>query len=159
MRESRGAAQGTAGVSVHCGFSQTVLDGHHPDLGAEENMTARAIMAAAMVALVIPMGSAQAASSCIFVRNINDFKAAKDEKSMILRDSPSKRYNITFLGRCSGLRFTETIAVRAVGGQFCLTPGDSISFFDAGARRMCMIDKIEPYTPPAPDTAETPEGG
>jgi hypothetical protein len=122
----------------------------------------RTIVATVIAAILLPIGAAQAANNCVFVRNLNDFKAANDEKSLIISDSPSRKYNVTFLGRCSGLRFTEVIAVRAVGGQFCLTPGDSISFTDAGMRRQCMIDKIEPIpsTPPdAPDAERSGDSG
>jgi hypothetical protein len=113
-------------------------------------MTPGTIAAAAFITALLAAGAAQAANNCVFVRNLNDFRPAKDEKSMILSDSPSRKYNVTFMSRCIGLKFTETLAVRAVGGQFCLTPGDSISFSDGQVRRQCMIDKIEPYTPPPP---------
>jgi hypothetical protein len=109
-------------------------------------MTTRAIASAALIAALLAAGTAQAANNCVFVRNLNDFKPANDEKSMILSDSPSRKYNVTFMSRCIGLKFTETLAVRAVGGQFCLTPGDSIAFSDGLVRRQCMIDKIEPIS-------------
>ena len=67
-------------------------------------MTRTAIAAAVLIAALIPAGTAQAASNCVFVRNLNDFKPANDEKSMILRDSPSRRYTVTFMSRCVGLK-------------------------------------------------------
>jgi hypothetical protein len=122
-------------------------------------MTTKTIASAAFITSLLTTGTAQAASNCIFVRNINDFKPAQDEKSLIISDSPSRKYNVTFMSRCMGLRFTEAIAVRAFGGRFCLTPGDSISFSDGHIRQQCMIDKIEPYTPPAPDQGTGDSGG
>ncbi len=116
-------------------------------------MCAKAIVISAIIGALLPISVANAADSCIFVRNINDWKAAKDEKSIVLRDSPSRRYTINFVGRCVGLRFSEAIVVRSFGGQFCLQPGDSIFFSDAGVRRQCMIDKISPLAAGAPSDA------
>lgn len=118
-------------------------------------MKTKFVAAAAAIAALVTSGSAFAANSCIWVRNLNDFKPANDEKSLIIRDSPSRKYTVSFMGRCIGLRFTETIAVRSVGGMFCLTPGDSISFNDGGMRQMCMISKIEPVAAEPPADAVT----
>jgi hypothetical protein len=119
-------------------------------------MLTKAIAAAGLISMLIPLGAAQAAEACIWVRNINDYKPADDEKSMVLRDAPSKRYTITFMSRCVGLRFTETIAVKSVGGMFCLSPGDSISFSNGGIRQTCMIDKITPLAAEPAKPADAP---
>lgn len=108
----------------------------------------------AACAIFAAIGSAQAADQCVWVHNIDNFRSAQDEKSVIISDSPSRKYTVTFQGRCLGLRFTETIAVRSVGNMFCLTPGDVVSFSDNGARQRCMISKIEPVAPPASDSGD-----
>lgn len=109
------------------------------------------LAASAVVATTI--ASAQAAE-CVWVHNIDNFRPAQDEKSLIISDSPSHKFTVTFQGRCLGLRFTEAIAVRSVGNMFCLTPGDFVSFSDNGARQRCMISKIEPLAPPASDSGD-----
>jgi hypothetical protein len=127
-------------------------------------MKTRAVAAASLLAALLPFGAAQAANPCVWVRHILDFKPANDEKSLMLADSPSHKYTVTLVGRCTGLRFAEAIAVRSVGDLFCLTPGDFISFSGAGVPRQCMIDKIEPYVAPKPEgqsqtRRETPPQG
>ena len=94
--------------------------------------------------------STRAADQCVWVHNIDNFRPAQDEKSVIISDSPSRKYTVTFQGRCLGLRFTETIAVRSVGNMFCLTPGDVVSFSDNGARQRCMMN-TELATLPMPE--------
>ncbi len=111
------------------------------------------LVAAALSAACV--ATAQAANGetpnrCVWLHNLDDFKPAADEKSLMIAESLAHRYNVTLMGRCIGLRYAETIAVKSVGGMFCLQPGDSISFNEAGGmRQRCMIDKIEPYVPPA----------
>jgi len=113
------------------------------------------MLVAAAAAAVIPLTAAQAEDAparnrCVWLHNLDDFKPANDEKSLMIAESLAHRYNVTLMGRCVGLRYAETIAVRSVGGMFCLQPGDSISFRGpGGTRQQCMINKIEPYTPPA----------
>jgi hypothetical protein len=101
------------------------------------------------LAMLASAGAAQAANSCVWIRNLDDFKPAQDEKSLMIRDTPSHKFTVSFISRCIGLRFTETIAVRSVGGMFCLTPGDFVSFSDGNVRQRCMIDKIVPLAAPA----------
>jgi len=118
-------------------------------------MNKAAIGVAAAAITLLPLGAAWAADTCVWVRNLNDFKPLNDDKTVIVSDTPSRKFTVTLVGRCTGLRFAETLGVRAVGDEFCLTPGDFISFSSAGITRQCIIDKIEPYveSKPAPTPA------
>jgi hypothetical protein len=121
-------------------------------------MKTKLIASVVAVAGILSTSAAWAANSCVWIRNIDDFKSANDEKSLIIRDSPSRKYNVTLVGRCTGLRYTETLGLRSFGDMFCLTPGDSILFRDGGISRRCMISKIEPIAPPAADQATRSDG-
>lgn len=69
------------------------------------------------------------ARGCIWIRNINSFSAV-DDKIMIVREGASKRYKVTFHGRCPSLRHSNRIQVYRPFSS-CLSRGDQISFVDS----------------------------
>src|ERR1700741_2711435 len=108
-------------------------------------MNQEAIGAAAAAITLLPLGAAWAADTCVWVRNLNDFKPLNDDKTVIVSDTPSRK-------------FTVTLGVRAVVDEFCLSPGDFISFSSAGITRQCIIVKIEPYVETKPATTPAAQG-
>jgi hypothetical protein len=122
------------------------------------------LMAVAGALFVVVYGSASAAEDtrpprapCVFVDQIDSFQYI-DEKSAILETSPSKRFKVTFLGKCRELRWAVFARVEARPG-ICLTKGDKLVVGRHGFEERCVITSIEAL-PPKIDASSgtTPEG-
>lgn len=74
---------------------------------------------------------------------------APDNRTLIVEDNVHKKYKLELLGFCPGLKFTQHLGFRSIGGFeiSCLTPGDTVFFHDTGMATRCSISKISAYTP------------
>lgn len=65
-------------------------------------------------------------ASCVWTRQITDWQRVDDRRIMV-RTSPSKRYMVTFNARCHDSRFSNSLGVARSFGS-CLRPGDRLIF-------------------------------
>lgn len=79
---------------------------------------------------------------CFFVRTIDDFHVI-DNEHVVLRGAGRRYYLATLFSDCTGLRFTESIALTSRTGTICEYGGEYIVFDDTGFRQRCYIDKVE----------------
>jgi hypothetical protein len=77
---------------------------------------------------------------CAWGRYIDNFKLI-DDKTVILTQGVSRKYKVTLLNSCRGLRFEERIGIKSTGS--CLTAGDSLIVKGAGGiTTRCVITDI-----------------
>jgi hypothetical protein len=78
--------------------------------------------------------------SCAWSRYIDTFKMI-DDKTVILEQSPGRRYKATLKNRCHDLKFSFRIAVSSHGS--CLRSGDALIVRSPGDfTTRCYIDEI-----------------
>jgi hypothetical protein len=104
------------------------------------------LIASALLALfAAPVGAVETEdqskkATCAWARQIDTFKII-DDKTVILQQSPSKRYLATLSNRCHDLRFSMRIAVDSFSS--CLRRGDALIVRSPGSiATRCYIDDI-----------------
>jgi hypothetical protein len=77
---------------------------------------------------------------CAWGRYIDNFKLV-DDKTAILTQGVSRKYQVTFLNSCRDLRFVERVGIDATGS--CLEKGDALIVRGAGGiKTRCVITDI-----------------
>lgn len=84
--------------------------------------------------------------ACVFIRTISGFNVIDDE-TLIIHTGPSTAYRVNLFGHCSGLRWTETIAIDSRDGRLCWPSNSHIIFFENGIKRSCLVDSVLKMAP------------
>jgi hypothetical protein len=99
--------------------------------------------------------------TCAWARYIDSFKMI-DERTVILEQSPSRRYKATLANRCRDLKFEWRIAVKS--HDSCLRPGDALIVQSPGdfktrcyIKDIVLLPKQEPDQPADEAKSQTPE--
>src|SRR5215813_4113609 len=101
------------------------------------------VLAAAIIAIST---SAMAADTpCIRRNDIRNWGAIND-RTLVVEDFRRQRVQLNLIGTCSGLRFTDNLAIRsrASGGSglACIQIGDTITTRNSGLRGTCSVSSI-----------------
>ncbi|HEY4123886.1 MAG TPA: DUF6491 family protein [Rhizomicrobium sp.] len=107
------------------------------------------LLLAALGLAVLATPPAFAASRCLQVGQIYNFKAL-DDKTLIVEDNFHSKFRVSLLGTCPGLTFKEGIGFKTFGPHTslsCVSGGDSIVTRNMGTGgQRCAIQRVEPYT-------------
>ena len=79
---------------------------------------------------------------CFYIRTVNNWSAIDDEHIYIggLGDD---QFLLTMVSRCSGIRFTNAIALSDRMGRVCPNDFGRITYRDGGMNSSCRIDNVE----------------
>lgn len=99
-------------------------------------------------AILLPATQAIAASSCLELARIWNWKVL-DNKTLIVEDDTHQKFKMSLMGFCPDLQFKERIAFKSVGGSelSCLGSGDYVLARDIAIPDRCPITSVVPYTP------------
>jgi hypothetical protein len=92
------------------------------------------------------LAPASAAETCLRLDKILNWSVPND-KTVIAEDYQHHKFRLNLMMECSGLRFSETLAFKSVGGfsMSCLRAGDYVLSRETPSR--CPIASVEPYVP------------
>ena len=90
------------------------------------------------------LAPASAADTCLRLDRINTW-SVPDDRTVIAEDYQHHKFKLNLMMSCEGLRFSETLAFKSVGGTglSCLRPGDYVLRRQMPSR--CPIASVEPY--------------
>lgn len=101
-------------------------------------------------ALVLATGPAIAASeNCLRVGQIDDWQA-KDNSTLIVKDTFRRKFKVGLMGTCINLTFKQRIGFSSPGGTSlsCLSSGDTVFFRDSAmGQQRCAVTSVTAYTP------------
>jgi hypothetical protein len=96
------------------------------------------------LALAFSISAAQAASpTCLNIREVEGFNY-KSAKETVARTNDSRRYLISFAGRCGYNRFEQRLSFNQDPSGVCLERGNTLRSYDGSA---CIISKITELPP------------
>lgn len=99
---------------------------------------------------VLTATPALASQGCLRGIDIKTFDAHGD-RTLIVENFRHEKFQLSLFGTCSDLDFKQRLAFKTVGGGdlSCIGRGDEIRSrqFGSGIREVCVINKIEAYTP------------
>ncbi len=107
------------------------------------------ILAAAAVLIAAP---ACAAESCMQMIRLYSWHEL-DKHALILEDVGHKLFKVDYAGYCGNLKFVLGIAVKSQSNSnlACLQRGDMLLTRQSNMNFQCMVEKVEPYSAPAPN--------
>jgi len=101
-------------------------------------------------ALITPALADTNGNPCLRSSLVDGYTNATDDSIVLTQGN--RNWKADFAGKCTGLRFAETVGVKS--RTTCVTPGDSIRFREAGGiRQICMISELT-YLPKEEKAAE-----
>jgi len=79
---------------------------------------------------------------CFDIRQIRNWSVIDDDH-VYLEELGNDNYLLTLFSSCSGLKFTQAIALSNNMGRMCPNDFGRITYRDGGMRSSCRIDNIE----------------
>jgi len=86
-----------------------------------------------------------AKDDCFYIRTVNNWSAIDDEH-IYIEAAGKDQYLLTMKFRCSGIRFTNAIALSNRMGRVCPNDFGRITYRDGGMSASCRIDNVERVT-------------
>jgi len=76
-----------------------------------------------------------------------------DERTLVIRESSTRKYKVTLVGRCHGVKQAMRLGVRPRASSLaCLRMGDRLDYRDGfGWLETCVIKSVERYAPAEAD--------
>jgi hypothetical protein len=109
-------------------------------------------MRSLIAALALSAGGIMAASpalavkdDCVFIRSIDGYNVI-DDHTLIIHDG-QQAYRVNLFGPCTGLRWTEDIAIDSRDGMMCWPSNNHIIISDHGIKQTCMVDSVVKMAP------------
>jgi hypothetical protein len=116
-------------------------------------MKLAAFTATALVALSLlsPIARSAETRQCFYIRSIDNYSVADDEKTVYLRVNGTRFFRLDLAQQCTGLSFRDHIALNSIGGTATVCSAIELDLrvrmTPGGVATLCQIADLHAMTP------------